>query len=345
MNKKVLFLFGGESSEHNVSIASATNVYNAIDKQKYDILLAYIDTAGKWWLIDNFEQHENLADAQEILPVFGENVWMVASGERIKADVILPVLHGKNGEDGSVQGVAQLLHIPIVGCDMISSALCMDKIATKQVMQANNIPVVDYVTHLLGEPLPDISNIIDQLGLPLFVKPARAGSSVGVTKVHTRDEFAAAVSEAHRHDKMVLIESCMDIREIEVAVLGTPPFHKAALPGEIKPGAEFYSYDDKYAASSTSSVAIPAELDDTKLVEIQRLGKKVYQLLGCSGLARVDFFLAADGMVYLNEVNTLPGFTNISMYPKLWQGEGMGSTELIDYLIDDALGAHATIEA
>ena len=337
--KKLLFLFGGESSEHDVSIASATNVYKAIDKNNYQVLLVYIDTTGKWWYLADFNQYKDLTDAKEILPVFGENEFTTLAGERIQPDVILPVLHGKNGEDGSVQGVAQLLHLPIVGCDAVSSAICMDKVATKQIMQTNNIPVVAYKTHLLGEPMPDIEEIVSELGLPLFVKPSRAGSSVGVTKVHTKDEFEAAVNEAHRHDKVALIESGLSIREIEVAVLGTPPFHKATLPGEINTGDEFYSYDDKYAQTSTSSVSIPANLREAQAVEIQELAKKVYQLLGCSGLSRVDFFLTTDGTVYLNEINTLPGFTNISMYPKLWQHQGVDGTKLIDLLIEDALGA------
>lgn len=337
--KKLLFLFGGESSEHDVSIASATNIYKAIDKNKYQIFLIYIDKTGKWWLLTDFNQHHELTDAQEILPVFGENEFMTLAGERIRPDVILPVLHGKNGEDGSVQGVAQLLHLPIVGCDTVSSALCMDKVATKQIMQTNNIPVVAYKTHLLGEPQLNVDDVVNELGLPLFVKPSRAGSSVGVTKVHTKEEFIAALNEAHRHDKVALIESGLSIREIEVAVLGTSPFQKATLPGEINTGDEFYSYDDKYAETSTSSVSIPANLSEAQAIEIQELAKKVYQLLGCSGLARVDFFLASDGTVYLNEVNTLPGFTNISMYPKLWQYQGVDGTQLIDLLIEDALGA------
>lgn len=337
--KKVLFLFGGESSEHEVSIASAANIYAGINPATYEVLPVYITKEGRWWLLPEFSKDPTLSEALELLPALGQSSFVLPTGEHITPDVIVPALHGKNGEDGSVQGLAQLLHIPIVGCDAVASAICMDKVATKQIMQANNVPIVAYKTHLLGEQLPSSDEVVKELGLPLFVKPSRAGSSVGVSKVHTEEEFVAAINEAHRHDKVALIESGLSIREIEVAVLGTPPFHKATIPGEINTGDEFYSYDDKYAEASTSSVSIPADLSETQAVEIQSLAKKVYQLLGCSGLARVDFFLASDGTVYLNEVNTLPGFTNISMYPKLWQHQGIDGTMLIDLLIEDALGA------
>lgn len=344
MKQTVLLLFGGESSEHEVSIASATNVYDVIDRETYDVLPVYIDKTGGWWLLEDFDQFKDLSDRKQITPVFGEGVFK-AGDSTLRPDVIFPVLHGKNGEDGSVQAVAQLLHIPIVGCDMIASGICMDKIATKQVMQANGIPVAPYKIHLAGEQLPDVGEIIAELGLPLFVKPSRAGSSVGVVKVHTEQEFTAAIDEAHKHDKAVLIEKGVTVREIEVSGFGTPPHHQVSQAGEVKPGAEFYSYEDKYDAASTSSLDIPAELDEATMTKIQNLAKKAYQLLGCKGLARIDCFLTQDGTVYVNEVNTLPGFTNISMYAKLWQNQGVSGTQLTSALIRDALGEHVTISA
>jgi D-alanine-D-alanine ligase len=339
MNKKtVLMLFGGESSEHDVSVSSARNVHAAIDKEKYDLVLGYIDPRGTWWLIDQLDEQISTEGKQQLYPLLGAKAFVAGhDGERISPDVILPILHGKNGEDGSVQGLAQLLHIPIVGCDVTASSICMDKVATKEIMAANNVDIVPYHVHHTLDPMPSYDELAGKLSSTLFVKPARAGSSVGVSKVTNSEEFERALELAHQHDKTALIEKAMSIREIEVAVLGTPPHHQASMPGEINPGAEFYSYEDKYDQSSTSSVTIPAPLDESMTVKIQELAIRVYELLGCDGLSRVDFFLAEDGTIYLNEINTLPGFTNISMYPKLWQHQGVSYPELITKLIENAL--------
>ena len=336
--KTVLLLFGGESSEHEVSISSARNVYAAIDDTKFEVIICFIDKAGKWWLLDELGMTISTHDAPQIVPVLGSSCFVTIPASRmIQPDVILPILHGKNGEDGSVQGLAQLLHIPIVGCDMTSAAICMDKIATKQILQANDITVVDYVVHHQQEDIPDFGNLTLKLGNPLFVKPARAGSSVGVSKVSTRDELHQALDDAHTHDAMVLIERGVTAREIEVAVLGNPPLHKASLPGEIVPDGEFYSYDSKYSNASGSRVIIPAEIDEILKERIHELSIRIYATLGCKGLARVDFFLLEDGTIYLNEVNTMPGFTNISMYPKLWRESGISYSTLIEDLINIAL--------
>lgn len=334
----VLLLFGGESSEHDVSISSARNVYAAMDDSKYDITLCFIDKHGKWWLLNDFGMSISTHDAPQVVPVFGSGCFItLPSSHMIKPDVILPVLHGKNGEDGSVQGLAQLLHIPIVGCDMTASALCMDKLATKQILQTNGITVVDYVVHKKGDTMPDFETITAQLTPPLFVKPSRAGSSVGVSKVQTPDELAAALDLAHQHDDVALIEHGINGREVEVAVLGNPPYHRASRVGEIVADGEFYSYDSKYSSTSGSQIVIPAVIDEAIEQHIRDLALKIFALLGCRGLARVDLFLLEDGMVYLNEVNTLPGFTNISMYPKLWREAGVAYPLLIDRLIAAAL--------
>ena len=333
---RVLLLFGGESSEHDVSVSSATNVNNAIDHDKYEVLPCYIDREGRWWLLDSFSDYSNLDTAKEASFSLGRGIYTVTGGQ-IRVDVILPILHGKNGEDGSVQGLAQLLHIPIVGCDVVASSICMDKVATKEIVAMNNINVVPYLVHRMGEAPANFDDARQKLGVPLFIKPSRAGSSVGVSKVHDENEFSYALALAHSHDDTVLIEQAMTVREIEVAVMGTPPHHTTSTPGEVKPGAEFYSYDDKYAASSTSSISIPAELDEDMAHRISKTASDVYGMIGCSGLARVDFFLEGDDILYLNEVNTLPGFTDISMYPKLWQHDGINYDVLIDKLIGDAL--------
>ncbi|HEY5695759.1 MAG TPA: D-alanine--D-alanine ligase family protein [Candidatus Saccharimonadales bacterium] len=337
MNRKtVLLLFGGESSEHDVSISSVRNVYAALDDEKFRVVLGYIDRHGKWWLVDkiNGETHA----APQLVPVLGTGSFVtIPDSHVVKPDVILPVLHGKNGEDGSVQGLAQLMHIPIVGCDMTASAICMDKLATKEILMTAGIHVAPYAVHYEGEELPDFNKLSMKLGCPMFVKPARAGSSVGVSKVYSEEDLIRALDEAHQHDATVLIERGIAGRELEVAVLGNPPHHKASGVGEIKPGDDFYSYDAKYAATSTSQVIIPADLEPHGAAAIQALAEKSYQVLGCQGLSRVDFFLTDDGTVYVNEVNTLPGFTNISMYPKLWRQAGISYSQLIEKMITLAL--------
>jgi D-alanine-D-alanine ligase len=336
--KTVLLLFGGESSEHEVSISSARNVYAAIDNTKFNVILGYIDTQGKWWLLDRFSSDINTHGAPQLAPVFGSGSFVSFPSSRIvKPDVILPILHGKNGEDGSVQGIAQLLHIPIVGCDMTSSAVCMDKVLTKELLQAQHIPIVPYETHRQNDPVPDFNHLSMQLGIPLFVKPARAGSSVGVSKVHSEEELIAALELAHKHDAVVLIERGLQARELEVAMLGNPPYHQASAVGEIIVNDDFYSYDVKYGTASEARPNIPADIDSALATRVQQLASDAYALLGCSGLARVDFFLADDGSLYLNEINTLPGFTNISMYPKLWRHGDVSYADLIERLISLAL--------
>ena len=334
----VLLLFGGESSEHEVSISSARNVYAALDDTKFDVVLCFIDKHGKWHLLNDLGMTISTHDAPQLVPALGSACFMtIPASHMIQPDVIFPILHGKNGEDGSVQGLAQLLHIPIVGCDMTASALCMDKLATKRILEASGITVVDYAVHHQGEVKPSFSNLSASLGSVLFVKPNRAGSSVGVSRVTNEEELAKALDDAHRHDAVALIERAAVGREIEVAVLGNPPKHQASRPGEIQADGEFYSYDSKYSSTSGSKVIIPAEMTDETEQRIRDIALNAYSLLGCKGLARVDFFLLDDGTIYLNEVNTIPGFTNISMYPKLWRQAGLNYPELIERLIHDAL--------
>jgi D-alanine-D-alanine ligase len=334
----VLVLFGGESSEHDVSVSSARNVYAAIDNTKFDVILGYIDTDGKWWLLDRFSNDINTHGAPQLAPVLGSGSFVSFPSSRIvKPDVILPILHGKNGEDGSVQGLAQLLHIPIVGCDMTSSSICMDKLATKEILSVHGIAIAPYEVHHRGDAVPDFNHLSMKLGSPMFVKPTRAGSSVGVSKVYSEEELNNALELAHEHDAVALIERGIAGRELEVAVLGNPPSHQTSSVGEIVPGEGFYSYDDKYKTSSTAKVVVPAELDGEVASRIRQLAGDVYAILGCSGLSRVDFFLANDGTIYVNEINTLPGFTNISMYPKLWREQGVSYSDLIERLITLAL--------
>ena len=338
----VLLLCGGESSEHDVSISSARNVFAAIDDTKYDVMIGYIDSHGKWWLVDSIDGEVATIDADQLVPILGGRGFMTLSGGRtITPDVIMPMLHGKNGEDGSVQGLAQLLHIPVVGSDTTASAVCMDKVLTKDILAANDIPVTPSETYRRGEPKPDFGQVSVNLGLPLFIKPARSGSSVGVSRIYTEDDFYPALDEALLHSDAVLIERGITGRELEVAVLGNPPSHEASCVGEVILGGDFYSYDQKYATTSTSHVVIPADdLDAETVQRIKDVALQVYRVLGCQGLARVDFFLTAGGTLYVNEINSLPGFTNISMYPKLWRQDDMSYTQLVERLIDLALAAH-----
>ncbi len=336
MNRtRILLVFGGESSEHEVSVSSARNVYAAMDNDKFEVILAYIDKSGVWWRLDDIVEDIITDTARRLIPMLGLGKFMTTpDNELIEPKVILPILHGRNGEDGSVQGLAQLLHIPIVGCDMTSSSICMDKLATKEILEAHDILVAPYVVHRQDSRVPDFQVLTEQLGSPIFIKPARAGSSVGVSKVRSAIELPDALAEAHRHDEVVLIEKGITGRELEVAMLGNPPDHEASVVGEILPGDDFYSYDDKYASNSASQTLVPAPLDEATALIVKNTAANIYEILGCGGLARVDFFLAEDGSLYANEVNTIPGFTNISMYPKLWQASGLAYGQLIERLID-----------
>lgn len=332
----VLLLFGGESSEHDVSIMSARNVYAAMDGEKYDVFLCFIDRVGKWWLLDNWQENLSEHGGVQLAPVPGSGSFITIPGDKIlHVDVAFPVLHGENGhEDGAVQGIMNLTHIPVIGCDVGASAVCWDKLYTKQLLTANDIVVTPYIAHRQGEPLPDYEGLASRLSPELFVKPTIAGSSVGVSKVHKASELEPALQEALKHSRTVLIEKAINGREVEVAVLGNPPHHKASDVGEIIPGEEFYSYEDKYSSDSKAQVLTRTELPDVLRQAIRKIAADAYQKLNCRGLARVDFLVADSGEIYLNELNTLPGFTNISQYPKLWGEQGMRYPELIDKLIE-----------
>ena len=333
----VLLLFGGESSEHDVSIMGARNVYAAMDGDKYDVLLGYIDRVGKWWLLDgwmdNLEHHGGL----QLIAALGTGSFMTLPGNSIiHPQVILPILHGKNGEDGTIQGLAELLHIPIVGCDSTASAVCMDKVLTKQILELNGIKIVDYIVYRKGSKRPLYADVVTSLGSELFIKPSRSGSSIGVHKVSKEEEFDTSIQDALRYDSTIIIERAINGRELETAVLGTPPKHRVSGIGEIITATDLYDYDSKYSPDSTSQVLTNVELKDTIEASIKDISFRAFEALGCKGIARIDFFL--DGKtVYVNEVNTLPGFTNISMYPKLWRAAGMHYPELIDALIADAI--------
>lgn len=328
----VVLIFGGESTEHDVSILSAKNIYEAIDGEKFDTSLLYIDRQGRWVMCEKFDDYENPTKLQGVFPVLGESKLKIGDRE-LRPDVLFPVLHGKNGEDGSVQALAQLLHISLVGCDMTSSALGMDKVTAKRIAAEVGVPVVPYEIYRQGENMPDYEMLCQKLGDTMFVKPSRAGSSVGANKVHNFEEFTHALESALAVDTTVLIEKSLDVRELEVAVLGNPPMHRVSQVGEVVPGADFYSYEDKYDVASTSRIEIPAILEELTSSEVRRQAALLYGEFGCTGLSRVDFFFTPEGTVYFNEINTLPGFTDSSMYPRLWTESGLSYKRLLTELI------------
>ena len=331
---RVGILFGGRSTEHEVSLRSARSVLAALDRKKYVPLLLGISKTGVW--LDP-EMSEALLSGKKI----SAKGSLVTTLDPRTVDVVFPIVHGSFGEDGTLQGFLKMIGVPFVGPGVLGSALGMDKDFAKRVLRDAGIGIADFVVIRRHErDGVKFAAIKKKLGLPLFVKPANAGSSVGVSKVRSEKEFFAALATAFRFDSKVLVETGIDGREIEVSVMGNER-PAASVPGEIVPGDEFYSYDDKYAVTSASTFAIPARLSKQEAKKIQATAIAAYAALGLEGMARVDFFLAKDGSVMVNEVNTIPGFTSISMYPKLWEASGVPFSELIDTLISLALARYA----
>ncbi len=350
MKKTVAILFGGESSEYEVSCVSAANVAENLDKEIYEPILVGITKDGKWWIFKgttddmrNHIWHENRANLVPaiISPCKAHHGLLALDGakgsfEIIRIDIAFPVLHGKNGEDGTMQGLLELAGIPYVGCNTYASAVSMDKAATKTICANAGIPVVPFVSAYKTENVNSvIARCEAKYSYPMFVKPANAGSSVGITKAHNRQELEKGIALAFEHDKKLLIEPNIVGREIEVAVCGNDnPF--ASVCGEIIPNSDFYDYETKYINDKSECIA-PAPLDEGTSENIRKLAVKVYVALGCSGLSRVDFFLSESGAM-LNEINTIPGFTPISMYPKMMDCIGIGYSQLITKLLKLAEG-------
>ena len=343
MKKTVLLLFGGCSSEHDVSRVSAASVLRNLDREKYTIYTVGITKDGAWRLCEanadvmESGNWENGAVPAVLSPDRREKALLILRDggvETVRIDVAFPVLHGKNGEDGTVQGLFELAGIPYVGCGVLSSAMCMDKAVTNIMADAAGIPQAKWAAFTEPEyraGTVDLDAIADRLGYPIFVKPANAGSSVGITKAHDRDELVRALDLAFRNDRKAVLEQTVIGREIECAVMGNDS-PVAACVGEILPTAEFYDYDAKYNDDSTG-LAIPADLPTEVSEAVRAEAVAVYRTLNCTGLSRCDFFLGEDGTIYLNEVNTLPGFTSISMFPKLFGQAGVPYGELLDRLI------------
>lgn len=347
MKKKlrVALLFGGQSAEHEISLISARNIVEAMDKKKYEIVSIGIDKQGRWFydegarlLLDRTQTKVEFHDLKNVGAVLpgASNTAMVrsSSGAGIGAvDVVFPVLHGPFGEDGTVQGLLKLANLPFVGAGVLGSAVGMDKDVMKRLLRDAGIPIAKFlVFDGAAKKTINFARVRRELGLPLFVKPANLGSSVGISKVSRPSEFSRAVNKAFRYDNKILIEENIGGREIECAVLGNEnPI--ASVPGEIITGHSFYSYDAKYIDDKGARLVIPAQLRRPVARRVQELSVRSFEVLCCSGMARVDFFLRGRSEIFVNEINTIPGFTQISMYPKMWATSGLSYPRLIDRLI------------
>jgi D-alanine-D-alanine ligase len=347
---KVAILFGGKSTEHEVSLQSAKNVIEAIDKEKYDITLIGIDKKGEWYLCEQGDYLLNEHNPKDIklkhtgIPVVffqgksSEQLMCFANEIYTKhIDVIFPILHGACGEDGTVQGLLKLVNIPFVGPSILGSAIGMDKDVAKRLLRDAEIPVAKWLTFQSWEQDKiEFEAIVEELQLPIFVKPANLGSSVGINKVKNKEQFVAAIKEAFTFDNKILIEEFIEGKEMECAVLGNEKPIASAI-GAVIPRQEFYSYEAKYIDEKGATFEIPGQVSNRVSTMLQTIAVKAFQVLCCEGMSRVDFFLTKENRIVLNEINTIPGFTKISMYPKLWEVSGIPYRELIDRLIQLAL--------
>jgi D-alanine-D-alanine ligase len=353
---RVGVIFGGRSGEHEVSLMSARSVMGALDKEQYDVVMIGIDKEGRWLTGDVTAALEGgassaarpaalLPDPQSsaLLEVSPTEARSASLSEVTELDVVFPVLHGPYGEDGTVQGLLELAGIPYVGAGVVGSAVGMDKGIFKAVMEAHALPVLPWLLVLASEwnerPAEILDGIEAKLAYPVFAKPANLGSSVGVSKCRDRDELARGLAEAARYDRRTVVERGVEARELEVSVLGNDS-PVASVIGEVKPRREFYDFVAKYV-SDDSELIIPADLETEAAEQVRAMAVRAFKAIDCAGMARIDFLLdKVDGRIYINELNTIPGFTRISMYPKLWEATGLSYPELLDRLIELALERH-----
>jgi|ERR1700729_1787512 D-alanine-D-alanine ligase len=320
MKTRVAVIYGGRSGEHEISIRSAKSIMAGLDAGRYEVIEYFIDKAGKW-------------SPRPIQP---------EPGAHPEIDVVFPVLHGTFGEDGTVQGLLELADLPYVGAAVLASSVSMDKEMMKRVCVERGLPVVEYAA--LSRREVEAGALTEQFAYPVFVKPANLGSSVGITKAHNRAELEAALRLAAEFDRKIVVERGIQGKEFECAVLGNDD-PEASLPCEVFPSKEFYDYEDKYLLDR-AQFRLPAELGEEQMAELRRLAVECYKAVGCEGMARVDFLLeSASGKLYINEINTIPGFTSISMYPKMWERSGVPFSKLLDRLIELALERHEAKKA
>jgi D-alanine-D-alanine ligase len=344
---RVGLVYGGRSVEHEVSISSATSILRNLDPSRYEVWLVAIGHDGGWRLGEpgtSLDGAMQRGAAVVLPPTPGANALApVAGGASVALDVIFPIVHGHGGEDGSLQGLFELAGIAYVGSGVAGSALQMDKEISKRLLAAAGIPVTPWRSlgshELARDPKGVAVAIADELGLPVFVKPANSGSSVGIEKVTQLQSLPRALAEASRYDTKLLVETALDAREIEVAVLGNEE-PEASLPGEIRPRRDWYDYEAKYIDESTE-LLVPAPLSEQETEQVRDLAIRAYRTLEGAGLGRVDFLMQrSTGAFYLNELNSLPGFTEVSMYPRLWEATGLPYPQLLDRLIELALERH-----
>lgn len=341
--QNIAIVFGGKSPEHEISVRSAKNVIAAIDQTRYQLTYIGIDRKGVWRLadIDTIDKYVPATGVElAFMPGKSAAILRMDTGEALPAiDLLYLVLHGPNGEDGTVQGLARLLDLPFIGPDVLGAAAAMDKAVTKSLLRDAGISVAPgMVVYASEQDQLDYAAIVATYGAPLFIKPANMGSSVGVHKVKDAQAFAEAIQDAFRYDHKVLIEAMIHGREVECAVMGNA-YPKASTIGEIVTPEE-YSFEAKYVSQTEAQIIIPARLDDATMTALREVALRAYQAVGCEVLTRVDMFLTETGEIYVNELNTLPGFTSISMFPKLWEEAGLSFTDLVNQLIEFALERH-----
>ncbi len=318
----VAIIFGGKSAEHEVSLRSAKSILNALDS-KFTPILIGISKEGKWFLCDKIPEREVVGGETEITIMPGKGL--------LNADVVFPVLHGPNGEDGTIQGLFRMIDIPFVASGVLGSSVAMDKEVSKILLESKGIPVVDWISF---QNEIDIERVEEEFDYPIFVKPANLGSSVGVSKAENRKELVEASDKAFQYDEKIIVERAIDGKELECSVLGNLN-PEASVMGEIRPD-DFYSYKEKYSNDSNTELLVPADISDELEKKLQKLAVRAFKANMCEGMARVDF-LVEDGDVFVNELNTIPGFTNISMYPKLWEESGLNFSTLVTELIQLAM--------
>jgi D-alanine-D-alanine ligase len=351
---RLAIICGGRSTEHEVSVCSARNVYDAVDKSKYDISLIRVEKSGVWTLLRSAAELKAAPGFERFdtsLPAFQQSVvsesqmlqTIASSSLEQGVDVMFPLIHGAFGEDGCLQGFLRLLNVPFVGTGVLGSAIGMDKDVMKRLLNHASIPTAKFrvITNLNAQKT-SFAALEQELGSPFFVKPANAGSSVGVSRVTNATEFAQALREAFRFDEKVLVEEGIRGRELECGVLGNEE-PEASMVGEVIVRDEFYSYDAKYVNENGAILDIPALLPGEISETVRHLAVVAFKVLNCAGMARADFFLTEDGRVLLNEINTVPGFTNISMFPLLWEASGVSYSDLIDRLVALALQRQAAL--
>jgi D-alanine-D-alanine ligase len=350
---RLAIICGGRSTEHEVSVCSARNVYDAVNKSKYDISLIRIEKSGGWTLLGSVTEltaapgfEERLLPApQRSIVAEPEMLQTIASSAIDRGfDVVFPLVHGTFGEDGSLQGLLRLLNVPFVGASVLGSAIGMDKDVMKRLLNHAGIPTAKFrVLSRHNFQKASFDGLQEELGTTLFIKPANAGSSVGISKATNADQFARAVQEAFRFDEKVLVEEAIRGRELECGVIGNEK-PEASVVGEVIAHDEFYSYQAKYVDENGATLNIPAAIPAEVSEKLRELAVAAFEVLDCAGMARVDFFLADDGRLLVNEINTIPGFTNISMFPLLWEASGVSYSDVVDRLVTLALSRHAALD-